>query len=393
VSKMINRNQTMVLSWIPRFTGSLSIVGSLSIMFMILSDRKEKLTKPNHRLMLMLSAFDIISSTAILTTTLAFPRESGIYGAAGNNATCTAQGFFVMLGMAVPMYNASLCLFFVLTIRYRLPPSRFSVIVEPFLHAFSVLVPFTCAAVPALMGKIKPGLFVLCWMFDSPTNLPFIMVLCISIMVCLCSMVLIACHVCRQSNAMIRYAYGSKQMQSRQSEKRDTTHQAMLYASACIVTWVFPITVRFFPLFPIDVLKEIFYPLQGFWNFLLYIRPGVAALKEAKPDRCMCGIIWDIVSKSKERTNNRRESRIRGSMTHKQVIPKKTKFDDSMKRIKRLQFEETKQEITSDEIEGNLRITEEGKRIEFASHISGTVSGHLTMKVVLSWSFFLWNRN
>jgi len=338
---------------------------------MILSDRKEKLAKPNHRLMLMLSAFDILASTAYLMTTLAFPRESEIYGAMGNDNTCTAQGFSILLGLAVPMYNASLCLFFVLTIRYRLPPTRFSATIEPFLHTFSVLIPFTLALLSALAGDIKQGPFVICYLDDS-SKLRFVFfgVLLICLMVCICSMVLICCHVSRQSNAMIRYAYGL-QMQRREAEKQDTIRQALLYTSAFIVTWCFPMVLAFYCSYPLVVLMEILYPLQGFWNFLLYIRPGVSAIKKENPEKSIFGVICEVVFHSKERSNQRRESLTRGSMISKQTFQRVTGFNGNMKRSESIQFEETKHEIISDKIVGeDARTMEESNCIKSAGQIS-----------------------
>lgn len=49
---------------IPRVTGSLSIISSGLIIFMMVIDRKWKLTKPNHRILLLMSIFDVISSIA-----------------------------------------------------------------------------------------------------------------------------------------------------------------------------------------------------------------------------------------------------------------------------------------------------------------------------------------
>ena len=88
---------------IGRIAGASSTVGSSLIIYVILSDRKRKLSRPYHRLMLMMSVFDVIQSAAMVFSVSAFPRQSGIYGAKGNELTCTLQGFLLALGMAVPL--------------------------------------------------------------------------------------------------------------------------------------------------------------------------------------------------------------------------------------------------------------------------------------------------
>jgi len=123
---------------------------------MILSDRKRKLARTNHRLMLSLSFFDCLASAAYAMTTLALPSDSDSYGAMGNSAACTAHGFFLQLAVTVPLNNASLSLSYLFTIRHRMYHTRSSKYIEPFLHSISILVPFTIATVAASMGLILP---------------------------------------------------------------------------------------------------------------------------------------------------------------------------------------------------------------------------------------------
>ena len=47
-----------------------------------------------------------------------------IWGAMGTTRTCEVQGFFLQLGLAIPMYNALLSIFFLLVIRYGVPEKR-----------------------------------------------------------------------------------------------------------------------------------------------------------------------------------------------------------------------------------------------------------------------------
>ncbi|EEC49732.1 predicted protein [Phaeodactylum tricornutum CCAP 1055/1] len=97
-----SKTQTAILAWMPRISGPLSVFGSFYIIVDIFK-RTGTLTV-YQELMLFMSAFDVISSVAIMFSTLPIPEfngygePSGIYGARGNDATCKTQGFFIQLG-------------------------------------------------------------------------------------------------------------------------------------------------------------------------------------------------------------------------------------------------------------------------------------------------------
>lgn len=82
---------------------------------MILSDRKTKLKRTYHRILLCMSLMDIFQSMAYVFATTPVPTGTpNFYGASGNRETCTAQGFFIVLGYSVPLYNVALSLYYIL---------------------------------------------------------------------------------------------------------------------------------------------------------------------------------------------------------------------------------------------------------------------------------------
>jgi hypothetical protein len=96
-----------LLIWLTRVTGTLSIIGSMYIVWDVLRERSRTARMTvYHELMLAMSAFDIISSFAWSIGTLAVPSENAYgepymsrkLGGYGNDGTCTAQGFFIQLG-------------------------------------------------------------------------------------------------------------------------------------------------------------------------------------------------------------------------------------------------------------------------------------------------------
>ena len=128
----------IAIFWIRCFTAILSVLGSSTIVFMIFIDRKRKLFRPKHRFMLSMSIIDILQSTAIAFSALPQRRETGKCGAYGNRSTCAVQRFFIILGIAMPLYSTSLNLYYLLTIRYNFNQLQFSSKIEPFLHTISI---------------------------------------------------------------------------------------------------------------------------------------------------------------------------------------------------------------------------------------------------------------
>lgn len=299
-----NQIQAMAVVWITRFPATLSALGSLAIMYMILLARKEKLTKSNHRLMLALSTFDVFHSAAVAATTLASPRDTHFYGAMGNNGTCSAQGFLLILGLAVPMYNTSLSLFFLLTIRFRVSRTTFSAKIEPILHTVSILAPLALAIVSVSIGGITSESVVCYLSFEGYSSVTIDIlwsviagILFICFIFNLCSMISISCYVVTRLNSVRRYSLSDTQQERIASEKRDVVVQSLFYTGAFLVTFFFPVFIMTFnqKSFFTEICSDIFYPLQGFWNFLLYTRPSAKQMKERNPDKYWIHIYWEVI--------------------------------------------------------------------------------------------------
>ena len=184
----------------------------------------------------MMSFFDILASLALAISRLAMPSDIGVRGAVGNSFTCTAQGICVWLGFAVPFQNSSLNLFYLLSTNYSMKNDDFSKKIEPFLHLISISIPVSFAIIFTVRGEIAPS-----------------------------------------GNA----CFGNSKECSRVMEETETRKQALLYTLVFVLTFIFPIIRAV--IFIINsnknivlvVLTGILHPLQEFWYFVLYIRPGV----------------------------------------------------------------------------------------------------------------------
>jgi len=294
--------------WIGRATGTFSILGSSLIIYMIISDRKRKLVRPYHRLMLLMSFFDVLQSIALVISVRAVPVESNIYGAKGNINTCMTQGFFLMLGLAVPLYNSSLNIYYVLTIRYSISSEKFAKF-EPILHAVSILLPLSIATTFTVRNNMAPIMAGWCstrgktplWIVQSVLTFCFIIVT--ASMICICW------TVTSQAMKMQKYTIvgGRRKLSSSRScvdnEKNETIKQAFLYMLAFVLTYFFVYVGAFYtkgvvggvPPYAVIILSSAFYPLHGFWNFCFYIRPGVHKVMKKSPEKSCLEAIQDVV--------------------------------------------------------------------------------------------------
>mmetsp|Transcript_25725 Transcript_25725/g.60120 ORF Transcript_25725/g.60120 Transcript_25725/m.60120 type:complete len:547 (-) Transcript_25725:76-1716(-) len=123
-----------------------------------------------HRLLLSMSIFDVLSSCALFMSTWPIPADTPskiVYGAVGNQATCSAQGFFVQFSMGTVLYNATLSVFYLLSIRFRWSPQRVAAKAEPWLHAVPVLFAVGTAIAGVPLGLYNYARFM-CYVVAKP---------------------------------------------------------------------------------------------------------------------------------------------------------------------------------------------------------------------------------
>ena len=150
--------ETVYTSWsgfiIVLLTGSISAISSALIIFIILRSFSG-LSSTYHRFMFGMSISDVMASTAMLLTTLLIPKDT-IYTQfepklLGNRSTCSAQGFFFTVGSNATFgYNASLCVYYLCAIKFKLKQSTIRNRCEPLLHTAS----FLCGIIPSILYLI-----------------------------------------------------------------------------------------------------------------------------------------------------------------------------------------------------------------------------------------------
>jgi len=292
-----------ILLWILRCASSLSIVGSSIIIYMIVSNRK-RLQFPQNRILLAMSIIDILQSIATGLANAPAPKSSQRPGAFGTDATCTAQGFFFQMGFAVPLYNATLSLYFLLRIRYNFRRQQF-VRIEPYLHGISLLYPLITGIIGVSFGLFTT-LPLICWidLYDSnKCCLVFAfagLAVFISFGVTMYSIILSFCSL-RDMKIYESIARKNNRCDDRATqltrERWEVVKQLCIYHVGFSITyvWIFIkmicIWLHVTPNTSWCVLAAVFTPLQGLWNLVAYSQPAFSRLRAAKPDK---SFVWTI---------------------------------------------------------------------------------------------------
>jgi len=171
---LYSQTQLLVLAILPYVTAPLSLLGSITIVYVILSTRRQTEMGPYNRLMLGLCTMDILNALGlIIFGSWAVPKTSDLaYGASGNATTCTVSGFFPQFAVGNIMYTACLTIYYMLSIRLEKKDDWIARRVEPIFHVVSILWTLGTGIAGAALKFFNP-LDVLsgwCWFADYPEN-------------------------------------------------------------------------------------------------------------------------------------------------------------------------------------------------------------------------------
>ena len=352
--------QFAVGATIPMVSGSLSVLGSTTIIFMVLRSR-EKLSSTYHRILFGMSSMDIVYSCGYLLSTIPFPRDTPALwdNLFGNTTTCTIQGSMIFSGnMGSNLYNCSLAMFYMLTIVYGVRDEVMKTRIEPFFHALPLVYigsvntfllikkSFNPAVTTCFIGPYPRGCHlnpdvpctrgenaaVYMWTLHGwPVIAMFFSVLIImgklyhsvrsqekkmqsyQVTTTLPESIRRLRNVtsAEQSTpspetpppsprlSFFRNAFNFCQPTQQESysprqspfarRRREAMIQCFLYVLAYFVSYIFVVifqinmnTGQF--IYSIWVMTQVTVPLQGFWNFLVFIRPRVIASRQVEND-------------------------------------------------------------------------------------------------------------
>lgn len=333
---LYSAEQWSAITWSLRTSSLFSIVGSATIIFMILRRRKTRLALLHNRLIFCMSLIDILSSISFGTGPAAAPSEmrTAVFHSYGNDATCTAQGFFITLGFCVPSYNACLCLYYLAVIKYNVREEILNRY-EKYMHIFAILPPFIGAFLGTIFDLYQSSGGPVCWVVpnrllesfpeynttaSTSYNILLFALTGIILATITISMAIVYCAVRKQAETMQQYHSFQNRNGSSDEDggaKKETAIQAFLYFGAYVCTYIWPIIANLEKRklsFLLTLAIVVFYPLQGAFNSLAFIRPKYVAIRKKNRRRPKLWVLRAaIFSSLEEEEQKKRTTRVRSS--------------------------------------------------------------------------------
>lgn len=316
-----NEREQYILALLPRVAGSISVFGS----FFIMVDSAYIKRSPTiyHVLMFFMAFFDLITSVCWIIGSKAVPprdqygEDFPAYGVAhGNDATCKIQGTLIQLGFGSIFYHMALNTFYVLTVVYGWSESKLKKI-----KIYLYVVPGICSLTLALAGipfygSLSIGCYILPYPYES-TNLYVICFATIWILIgtVYSTAAMVKIFLAVQRNELKSKRWRAERVnQRRERRSRQVLYQGMFYLVNFYLSWptlAIGMLIAGYQNFEFWAFFLFLCPLQGFTNFLVYIRPRVlrAKAKRKKRTQSASGIqfssfLWSSLSRSQYRTSS-----------------------------------------------------------------------------------------
>ena len=354
---MVTEGQVIAVTVIGSVTGSMSTFGSIAIIAMLLRSEK-KLRSTYRRLLFCMSVADIIFSTSIVCASFPSPKDTpGVWSPMGNTFTCALQGLALYSGnIGLTFYNCSLCLYFFLSIAKNVQREQM-IKIERFFHAIPIL--WILSTDSFLLATESFNNFgVACMVSSYPRGcdsnnevectrgfnstlyrlilhlLPIILVFFIisAAMITLC----ISLRAQEQKMETYRANLGTlpeslvairreRSLLNTQSSlergnmpkikrresigdrlRRDAYKQAMCHIFAYFISYVFAMIFQGIVSFtgeinfPFWILQQLTAPTQGFFNFIVFLRPRVIAVRSNNPDLSLFPAILRTIKNNEE---------------------------------------------------------------------------------------------
>jgi len=341
------------------------------------AQRKTLNNSAYYRLMLAMSTTDFIVSFAWFCTTWPIPKDelvldspsAKVYGNIGTPNTCTAQAFFIQLGIITPFYNGLLSLYYYLTIRREWKEEDFKWKIEILGHFVSLAFGFG-TSIAGLIMNIYNNSVVWCWIAPYPGGCGsednpcergenakvlrwafyygplWVMIFFVAFFMSLVyiyvrgldvkmnqytqayadsaaraqqndeSMEIDSSHrrpsLLRRSFSAIKIETLTEQRRQRKNERsKAVANQGLFYACTFALVWLFGTITRGMQLANLKVpwgiifLFAAFTPSQGFFNFLVYVRPRIVKAYEKRKKK-----------RRESRTSSGDESRFSSNVFH-----------------------------------------------------------------------------
>jgi len=326
---MVSSPEAAVLAVLVKPSALLSMIGSALIIREIMIDPKKR-SLTYHRILFCMSVIDFSTSSWFFVSTWAIPKDTAnVFLASGTEGSCQAQGGLISLNIASPLYNLSLSIYYILMIKCKWTQESIRSWASPFLLLYPIAFASGVSIAGFVMDLYAPaGMW--CWIAPHPQGcvglecagssgrsnffrwLFFYGPLWVTIVFMGVFMAIIYTSITKGDG---KDALGNKLpvdyfwffskdrtglAMSKADRNRRMIRQAIWYMLAFNLTWVWPTAVRATEIFKpppygLYVMMAIFAPLQGFLNYISYIRPRYLRNKELHPEWTFfhCIILFD----------------------------------------------------------------------------------------------------
>lgn len=301
-------------------SGSLSIVASVTVIIIMFRSRT-RFASTFNRIMLGLCASDILSSLCFVVGFTALPKESyHVERAFGDDVTCRLQAYFMSSGLFTsPYYTCALCLYYLAIVRYK----KTDAYIRTKLERWFLALPPVVAVVPmtgliAVNTDFADDTGTVCVYQRSATVIvmqgmvlssPFLVLVAMTLMWLEVRRVEGKVSVFRRKSSaynmktslqtsirgsarrgsIVRFGVGSGNSDNFK-RSRSIFVRACMYSTAFIFVWICEIVrAGYFLLAPeteepfgLVLASKIFFPLQGFFNFFIYLYPRVVAARDSR---------------------------------------------------------------------------------------------------------------
>jgi hypothetical protein len=352
---MVTEGDVIAVTIIGFVTGGLSTCGSVAIIIMLLRSEK-KLSSTYRRLLFGMSATDIVFSTSIMLGSTLSPKDTvGLWMPMGNLTTCTLQGLALYSGnIGLTFYNCSLCLYYYLSLAENVQRDRM-IKIERFFHA--VPIAWILSTSTLLLSTDSFNNFgIVCMISSSPKGCDsndevectrgihakfyrmfFHLLPIILIFIIICSSMSRICLSIRaqeqkmetyranlgtlpdsirairqERNTTTSFDIENMPRPSRRREsvgdrlRRDACKQALCHVFAYFLSYVFSMIFQGIVTFTGEVnvtfwvLQQLTAPTQGFFNFIVFLRPRVIAVRNHNPELSLFAAVRRTIKNNEE---------------------------------------------------------------------------------------------
>ena len=325
---------------VPTITGILSTCCYVLILYAIYKS-PHKLSTTYHRIMAMMSIFDILASVCIAFTTLPMPSDDIVRFAGpmlGNHLTCQIQGCILSFGLAGGG-SLYMCLswYFVCRMTLMMHSNTITKRIEPLFYLISfgiaIFLPSYYLS-KDLLNTVPSDQFCGIGINHSNCNYTFekefyecdhqindttypefemsldivMYLIGFNVVMIVIAMVIIIWTILKKNKSIRCALEEQRTFASSNTPSEDEINiselryarvlvvQALMYIFAYLITWIFmiiPMAVYLDreTLNIVQVFKAIFFPMQGFWNLIIFIYDKAYLLYQDDEDRGC----WEIL--------------------------------------------------------------------------------------------------